>query len=128
MRIIVLLLLTILLTACAPVVQSSRTQEIGNTPELERPANIDVTPSASQINKRVDDPNEYRFPQLLPWDAILPVYDPLFVSAEEAPLADDELVIGIALGEEAKAYPITVLQFREMVNDELDGIPILVTW
>jgi hypothetical protein len=127
-RTYVILLLTILLTACAPVIQTPRIQEVEFPPKLENSTSIDVTPSGSQINKRVDDPNEYRFPQLLPWDAILPVYDPIFVSAEEAPLADDELVIGIALGEEAKAYPITVLQFREMVNDELHGIPILVTW
>jgi hypothetical protein len=127
-RTYILLLLTILLTACAPAVQPSQIQEVANPPEQERTTDLDVTPSASQINKRIDDPNEYNFSQLLPWDGILPVYDPKFVRAEEAPLADDELVIGIALGEEAKAYPITVLRFREMVNDEMDGIPILVTW
>ena len=37
-------------------------------------------------------------------------------------------VIGISLDGEAKAYPISVLRFREMVNDELAGIPTLVTW
>jgi hypothetical protein len=36
--------------------------------------------------------------------------------------------MGFALGDEAKAYPIAVLRSREMVNDELAGIPILVTW
>jgi hypothetical protein len=46
----------------------------------------------------------------------------------DAPLVDDELIIGIAIDGEAKAYPITVLRSREMVNDELGGIPILVTW
>jgi hypothetical protein len=43
-------------------------------------------------------------------------------------LHDDELVLGVAWDGEAKAYPITVLRFREMVNDELAGIPTLVTW
>jgi hypothetical protein len=43
-------------------------------------------------------------------------------------LQDDELILGIAIGSQAKAYPITVLRFREMVDDELAGIPILVTW
>jgi hypothetical protein len=65
---------------------------------------------------------------LLPWDAIRPVYDPEFATAEEAPLDDDELIIGISLEGEAKAYPITVLRSREMVNDEMAGIPTLVTW
>jgi hypothetical protein len=125
-RTYILLLLTILLTACAPVVQPPQTQEVENPPGQEKPTGLNVPPS--QINKRIDDPNEYNFPQLLPWDGILPVYDPTFVRADDAPLDDDELIIGIALGEEAKAYPITVLRFREMVNDEMDGIPILVTW
>jgi hypothetical protein len=69
-----------------------------------------------------------RFPQLIPFDGIRPVYEPVFASAEEAPLDDSELIIGIALDGEAKAYPITVLRFREMVNDEMAGIPTLVTW
>jgi hypothetical protein len=79
-------------------------------------------------NVRVPDTNEYDFPQLLAFDGIPPVYDPKFVAANEAPLLDDELVIGISLGDEAKAYPVTVLRYREMVDDDLAGIPILVTW
>jgi hypothetical protein len=63
-----------------------------------------------------------------PFDAIYPVYEPIFVNAVDAELHADELVIGVAWGGEAKAYPITVLRFREMVNDELAGLPILVTW
>lgn len=80
------------------------------------------------LNKRVNDPKDYSFSQLLPFDGIRPVYDPQFSSAADAPLQDDELVLGVAWDGEAKAYPITVLRFREMVNDELAGIPTLVTW
>ncbi len=71
-------------------------------------------------------PPDYQ--QLLPFDGILPIYDPEFVPAGDAPYHPDELIIGIAIDGQAKAYPITVLRFREMVNDELAGIPILVTW
>ena len=67
-------------------------------------------------------------PKLIPFDGIAPVYDPKFATAAEAPLDDEELVMGVAWGGEAKAYPVTVLQFREMVDDELAGIPTLVTW
>lgn len=84
--------------------------------------------TSTMANRRIEDPNEYAVPQLLPFDGIPPVYDPRFVDAMAAPLHDDELVIGASLGGEAKAYPITVLRFREMVDDELAGIPILVTW
>ena len=79
-------------------------------------------------NVRLQDTNEYEFPQLIPFDGIPPVYDPQFASAADAPLLDDELVMGVSHGGTAKAYPVTVLRFREMVDDELTGIPILVTW
>jgi hypothetical protein len=73
---------------------------------------------------------EYSFSQLLPFDGIRPIYDPEFARQEAVQelLEQDELIIGISLGDEAKAYPISVLRFREMVNDEMAGIPTLVTW
>ena len=61
-------------------------------------------------------------------DAIQPIYAPEFIAAAEAELADEQLVLGVALDGEAKAYPISVLNSREMVNDELAEIPILATW
>jgi hypothetical protein len=99
---------------------------------LPSPTAAPVTESTSganpQINRRVNVPENLRVNWLLHWDAIRPVYDPKFASAEDAPLDDEELVIGLSLEGEAKAYPITVLRFREMVNDEMAGIPTLVTW
>ena len=79
-------------------------------------------------NVRVDDAQTYNISASIPPDGIRPIYEPRFVSAADAPLADDELIIGVAWGGEAKAYSITVLRFREMVNDELAGLPMLVTW
>ena len=83
---------------------------------------------APLINRRVPVPDDLRVNWLIPPDGIRPVYNPEFAPAGEAPLSDEELVIGIALEGEAKAYPITVLRSREMVNDEMGGIPTLVTW
>ena len=80
------------------------------------------------MNPRAEDFDAYLPPRLIGPDGIRPIYDPQFVDADDAPLEDDELIIGISLEGEAKAYPITVLRFREMVNDELGGLPILVTW
>ena len=85
-------------------------------------------PDNPAINNRVITDEEYSFPSLIPFDGIRPIYEPVFVTANEAAYQDDELVMGVAFGNEAKAYPVTVLRFREMVNDELAGIPILVTW
>jgi hypothetical protein len=66
--------------------------------------------------------------QMLRRDAIRPIYAPEFVAGADATLGDDQLVLGVTLDGEAKAYPINVLNSREMVNDELAGMPILATW
>jgi hypothetical protein len=68
------------------------------------------------------------FRQLLPRDAIAPVYEPQFVRAEQAAWPDDAQIIGVSSGDEAKAYPVSHLNQREMVIDEIEGIPILVSW
>lgn len=88
--------------------------------------------SESQVTespeRKVTDMPEYTWSQLLSRDAIQPIYNPEFVPADQAGYADDELVMGVAINGEAKAYPVGLLNSREMVNDELGGIPILVTW
>lgn len=85
------------------------------------------TSTRSNTPSPTEEP-EYRFNQILDLDAIRPVYDPQFIPAAQADLNDEQLVLGIAIDGEAKAYPIAVLNPREMVNDELAGIPILATW
>jgi hypothetical protein len=37
-------------------------------------------------------------------------------------------VIGVSIGGQSRAYLISTLRIREMVDDELGGTPILVTW
>jgi hypothetical protein len=71
---------------------------------------------------------EYHWNQLLRPDDILPIYDPEFTTAEQAPYTDEELVIGVEINGEAKAYAIGPLNSREMVNDTVGGTPVLVTW
>ena len=61
-------------------------------------------------------------------DAIRPIYHPVIVLPSDAKLQPKDLVIGVSLGGESRAYPIVTLRNREMVNDELAGVPILVTW
>ncbi len=71
-------------------------------------------------------PRGYR--QLLARDAIRPVYEPRFVPAAEAGWDPPAMVIGVEIDGEAKAYPVSFLNRREMVIDRLSGVPILVTW
>ncbi|MBC8506779.1 MAG: DUF3179 domain-containing protein [Chloroflexi bacterium] len=93
------------------------------TPE---PTPLPTEPKPTWIPTPSELPLGYE--QSLPMDGIFPIYTPFFVGADEAPFDDEELVLGVAWGGEAKSYPITVLRFREMVNDEMASIPILVTY
>ena len=71
-------------------------------------------------------PRGYR--QLLGRDDILPVYDPTFVTAEAIAWNDQDLVLGVEIDGDARAYSIAHLNSREMVIDRVAGIPVLVTW
>lgn len=64
----------------------------------------------------------------VPRDSIPPIYDPEVVESEKADLREDDLVMGVALDGEARAYPVSIMRFREMVNDRLGDQPILVSW
>lgn len=63
------------------------------------------------------------------FDAIPALADPPHVSAREATgLRDDELVFGVALGGEARAYPHRFLSWHEMANDVVGGEPITLSY
>lgn len=74
------------------------------------------------------DVDPSRFRQLIGRDVIVPIYDPLVVSAAESGIRPDELVMGVALNGESRAYPVSMMRSREIANDVVGGIPILVTW
>ena len=88
----------------------------------------DVAELPQPVNELAD--GEYTWAQLLGRDAIRPIYEDEveFVEAKSAPYDDNELVIGIEINGEAKAYAIGPLNSREMVNDVVGGTPVLVTW
>jgi hypothetical protein len=112
-----------LLAACVPAATQSAQVVSPNDSQTES------TTSSASPTPTVDlSLSNIPFLPLLPRDAIRPVYEPDFVEAADSPLQEDELVMGVAIQGEAKAYPVTVLRFREMVDDELGGLPILVTW
>jgi hypothetical protein len=52
------------------------------------------------------------------------------VAASKAGLRDSDLVIGIAIGKEARAYPLNPMwgPVNEVLNDTLGGVPVSVTW
>lgn len=64
-----------------------------------------------------------------PKDGIPAIDNPSFTSLDKADhIKDTEPVIGVVIGGQAKAYPLQVLMWHEIVNDTLGGIPITVTF
>ncbi len=53
---------------------------------------------------------------------------PMITAAEAAYLGPDDRVIGYVDGDEARAYPLRILNHHELVNDRVAGKPILVTY
>lgn len=45
-----------------------------------------------------------------------------------ADLADDDLVIGIEIAGQARAYPVAIVGFHHIVHDEVAGAPIVATY
>ncbi|GAB4431764.1 MAG: hypothetical protein Kow0031_12970 [Anaerolineae bacterium] len=65
-----------------------------------------------------------------PPDGIPPIDNPQFesIAAGDAWLADPQPVIALAQGDTAKAYPLAILTWHEIANDEINGTPVAVTF
>lgn len=106
--------------------------DVGDLTDIIEPFDIGAynelrpEPEIRSIDRRIDTGFDER--EKLPRDAIVPIYSPRYVGIDEAQLINEELVLGVDINGEAKAMPVGLLRFREMVNDEVGGVPILATW
>jgi hypothetical protein len=65
-----------------------------------------------------------------PPDGIPPIDDPVFETVDEADewLEPQDPVMLVQFGGDARAYPLAILTFHEIVNDVVDGAPVVVTY
>jgi hypothetical protein len=92
------------------------------------------SPGASQIIS----PNDEAAKSIVPLDQIvsggpardgIPSIDnPKFVSTEDAGLQDSDLILGLNINGDIRAYPLKILVWHEIVNDEVGGTPVAVTY
>ena len=62
-------------------------------------------------------------------DAIAPIYTPQYSGPDGLDwLQDNDMVIGYESEGDAYAYPINILKFHELVNDSIDGVPVLISY
>jgi hypothetical protein len=62
-------------------------------------------------------------------DGIPALTNPKQIAAGEAGyLGDEELVFGVAIGGEARAYPFRIMDWHEMFNDVVGGVPVSLAY
>jgi hypothetical protein len=100
-----------------------------DTEEPTEPSEPTDTPGPTEA-LAAPDPRALDIITLLPKDAIPAIFDPQFLSAAEADewYDPDELVLGVEIDGDARAYSIPLLSNREIVNDSISGRKIAVTW
>jgi hypothetical protein len=66
----------------------------------------------------------------VPRDGIPPIDEPKFVTFADADawLSGNEPVIAFEIAGDARAYPLQILTWHEIVNDEVGGVPVAVTF
>lgn len=63
-----------------------------------------------------------------PKDGIPSIDNPKFVSSNKASLAGNDRVLGVKENGIAKAYPIKIMNYHEIVNDHLGDQPVVITY
>ncbi len=62
-------------------------------------------------------------------DGIAALTDPRLISSNEASyLEPDDRVIGVVIDNEARAYPLRILAYHEIVNETIGTLPVAVTY
>jgi hypothetical protein len=65
-----------------------------------------------------------------PPDGIPPIDDPVFLNVADnlGLLEDNEPVVALAIGDDARAYPVSIMIWHEIVNDTVGGVPVTVSY
>jgi hypothetical protein len=64
-----------------------------------------------------------------PRDGIPSIDNPEFINISDADfLSNEDRILGVFYNGISKAYPVRILNFHEIVNDEFDGHPVVVTF
>ncbi len=101
---------------------STNSVETGTKPAATNPGEIQTTNGIRHIIP-LDEIKSGGPPK----DGIPSIDNPKFVIDAEF-VSDDELVIGLRLNGETRAYPLSILVWHEIVNDKIGNTPVAVTY
>ena len=87
-------------------------------------------PSSKESGSVTPDGRNLEIITVLPKDGILAIFEPELVTASEymAHTPQEQLVMGVSVNGDHRAYSIAYLSGREIVNDVVGGVPVAVTW
>jgi hypothetical protein len=107
---------------------------INSNPNSITIAAVDNTNSAAAVTVEEKEKSIVPLDQIVsggpPPDGIPSIDNPKFISVQEASkfLEDSELVLGLNINGDIRAYPLQILVWHEIVNDEVGGVPVAVTY
>lgn len=114
---------------------------VGRRPELKPPPGYAGWKGAlhSSIDARYlqflrdDAPTRVRVEEVqwggVPVDGIPALVNPKMLAAKDARWLDDrDAVFGVYLGGEARAYPLRIMDWHEMANDVVGGVPVALAY
>ena len=101
----------------------------GGLPDAELP-NVGQDQSAPMSGEGAPLARQFDIITLLPKDAIPAILEPQFLPAAEAAeqMRPEELVLGLSINGDHRAYSLPFLSSHEIVNDTVGGVPVAVTW
>ena len=123
--------------APAPTATSSAAGPIGpNTQPAPATAPPTHTPDAPTVQPTAtptpvaDMARDLEIVTLLRKDAIPAILEPEFLTIAEAneQMEDHELVLGVSVDGDSRAYSVNMLSRHEIANDVVGGVPVAVTW
>ncbi len=130
-------LLLFVLVACAPAQDTqAESEKLPSHQDIQVKETQEISEETVQQIQTLSDGTKYLVhPDKIlsggpPKDGIPSIDNPRFVSLEEADewIADNELVLAIEYEGEKRVYPLQILVWHEIVNDEIAGDPILITY
>jgi hypothetical protein len=113
---------------------ADRSESTGTTVDQVAAGPHEDVPSA------LDDPHDESFPDPLvdpgdlrsggpPPDGIPAIDEPKFLPADQVDFLEDvEPVMALQIGDDARAYPMQIMTWHEIVNDTVDAVPVAATY
>jgi len=132
-------LLAVVAAACGPLSNDRDRVDAGDDGKLVTVRQVESSPREDMISA-LENPTAAGLPPPLiepdellaggpPPDGIPAIDEPKFVRASSARfLEDDEPVLAVEVDGEARAYPVQIMTWHEIVNDTIAGRPVTVSY